>query len=127
MVADTALAQVASELGLRLLVLFGSRARGHAHVGSDWDLAYVAPPTFDAEELRLRVAAALGTDEIDLVDLAHGSALIRMKVASEGRPIYEASPGAFRSFAIEAARFWCDVEPVLRHAYREILDKVAVG
>src|SRR5438552_824836 len=55
--------------GLELLVLFGSRARGEARQGSDWDFGYLADERFDPLDLLLPLVTALGTDRIDLVDL----------------------------------------------------------
>ena len=36
--------------------------------------------------------------------------------------MFEDDTGIFQAFQIDAASFWCDVEPVLRLAYRQILD-----
>ncbi len=67
------------------------------------------------------MAESLASDEVDLVNLASASALLRFRVAAEGRPLYESEPGVFRGFQEEAARFWCDIEPVLRMTYARIL------
>jgi hypothetical protein len=72
--------------------------------------------------LRERLMAILRTDLVDLVDLSKASALLRIQVAVGGRPVFEEDPSAFQAFQIDAATFWCDVEPVLRVAYRQILD-----
>ncbi|HSF42194.1 MAG TPA: nucleotidyltransferase domain-containing protein, partial [Thermoanaerobaculia bacterium] len=37
--------------GLHLLILFGSRARGDDHLGSDWDFGYLAGADFDPDDL----------------------------------------------------------------------------
>lgn len=44
---------------LRLLVLFGSRARGEAAVGADWDVEYVAADEFRPDELLAERAMAV--------------------------------------------------------------------
>ena len=105
--------------GLSLLVLFGSRARGDVRDGSDWDLGYLG--TIDEGSLHSDLSRALGTDAIDLVDLARAGALLRYRAARDGRAIVEATPDAFEDFCIRAATFWCDVEPVLREAYSGVL------
>jgi hypothetical protein len=64
----------------------------------------------------------LRTDLVDLVALSKASALLRIQVAVHGRPVFEDDTGVFQTFQIDAATFWCDVEPVLRVAYRQILD-----
>jgi uncharacterized protein YutE (UPF0331/DUF86 family)/predicted nucleotidyltransferase len=59
--------------GLRLLVLFGSRARGEDHPQSDWDVGYLARADLDADALLGNVVRALGTDRVDLIDLGRAS------------------------------------------------------
>jgi predicted nucleotidyltransferase len=109
---------------LRLLVLHGSRARESAHAGSDWDFGYVADTPFDELGLRLALSKALDTDHIDLANLARASAVLRYRAASDGRPLLERSRGEFELFALSAIRFWLDVEPILRRAHAEVLDRL---
>jgi predicted nucleotidyltransferase len=125
-VTDQALGEAAQETGIGLLVLFGSRARDQAHPHSDWDLGYLALPndeSADIDRLRTRLTQALGTDAIDLVNLAKASALLRMRAGTEGKALFESEPGVFLRFQEEVARFWCDVEPVLSLAYARILQE----
>jgi predicted nucleotidyltransferase len=109
---------------LRLLLLFGSRARGDARERSDWDLGYLADEGLDPDALALDLVTALGTDRIDLVDLARAGAQIRFRAAGDGRVLYEAQPGLFGKFWIEAVDFWCDVEPLLRNGYGQVLARL---
>jgi predicted nucleotidyltransferase len=109
---------------LRLLLLFGSRARGDARGGSDWDLGYLARESFDPDALLLDLVNALGTDRIDLVDLARAGAQVRFRAAGDGRVLHEAEPGLFGKFWIEAVGFWCDVEPLLRDGYGQVLARL---
>jgi predicted nucleotidyltransferase len=107
---------------LKMLVLFGSRARGETHEGSDWDLAYLASAGFDVSSLYADLAMTLRTDKVDLVDLAAAGGLIRYRVARDGIVIMEREPGTFDKFWFEAVSFWCDAEPVLRAGYASILE-----
>ncbi len=109
---------------LRLLVLFGSRARTDARPASDWDLAYVASDGLDPDALLLDLVRALGTDRVDLVDLERAGAQIRYRAAAEGRVVHEARPGAFAEFWLAAVDFWCDAEPVLRSGYADVLARL---
>lgn len=116
-------AQCVADLpGLRLLVLHGSRARGQAHAGSDWDFAYLADPGLDADTLLMRLVEGVGADRVDLADLNRAGALLRQQVASDGVLLYEHVHGDFRRFQIEAARVWCDFAPVLDPVYRTVLE-----
>ncbi|HVQ76775.1 MAG TPA: nucleotidyltransferase domain-containing protein [Candidatus Binatia bacterium] len=109
---------------LRTLVLFGSRARGDARERSDWDLGYLADEGFDPDALLLDLVNDLGTDRIDLVDLARAGAQVRFRAASDGRALYEAEPGVFGAFWIEAVDFWCDAGPMVRDGYAEALARL---
>lgn len=106
---------------LQMVVLHGSRARSEQHARSDWDLAYLADDGLDHLALLDDLAAQLHTDAVDLVDLRRASGLLRFRVARDGRVIYERDEGAFRDFAITAALFWCDIEPVARRAHAAVL------
>lgn len=113
--------------GLHLLVLFGSRATGTFHTQSDWDLAYLGGPGLDVLDLAADAAAELGTDDVDLVELGRASAVLRRDVATHGRVLVEAEPEAFLAFRLEALRFWCDAEPVLRRAHADVLQAAAAA
>lgn len=95
---------------LKLLVLFGSRARGDYFPSSDWDFALL----FD-EELRqqyepgggwncyrswsvLQRILGLGDDEMDWIDLKTASDVLAHTIASEGKVIYEKTAGEFEAF-----------------------------
>ncbi len=112
----------ASELaGLRLLVLHGSRARGDAGPLSDWDFGFLADDGLDVALLHARLTVAVGTDAVDLVDLARASALLRFRAARDGVLLFEAAEAEFHRFQLEAVRFWCDAGPVIRAAHEDIL------
>lgn len=122
----TALQQAAARApGLELLVLFGSRARGECRRGSDWDLGFLSGPGFDPDALLADAALILQSDRVDLVDLGRASGLLRFRAATDGRALFEAHPGSFDAFCIDAARFWLDVAPVLDRAYAELLAGIA--
>jgi predicted nucleotidyltransferase len=108
--------------GLQLLVLHGSRARGTSHDRSDWDFAYVGEETLDPDALLATLNEAIGTDAVDLADLAEGSALLRYRVARDGIVVHEATPGTFDTFRLDAIHTWCDMEPVLTPLYDKVLE-----
>lgn len=110
--------------GLRLLVLHGSRGRGDHHDRSDWDFGYLADTGFEASGLLADLMQALG-DDVDLVDLARASALLRFRAARDGRPVHERGQGTFEAFALDATLFWCDAEPVIRRAQAGVLARLS--
>src|SRR5262249_36465983 len=58
-------------------------------------LGYLAAPGLDADALLLDVVHTLGTDRVDLVDLARAGAQVRFQAARDGRVLYEGRSGAF--------------------------------
>ncbi len=113
-------AAAAAHPGLALLVLFGSRARGTAAEGSDWDFGYLAQGRIDPAALLAALVLVLGTDRVDLVDLSTASGLLRYRAARDGELVWGDSD-AFERFWLDAVHFWCDTEPVLRPAYEALL------
>ena len=105
-------------------MLFGSRARGDAAANADWDFGFLADSAVDPLTIMAALAEAVGSERLDLVDLARASGLLRYRAARDGVLVYEARPGIFDRFRFEAARFWYDVEPVLRPGYDAILDSL---
>jgi predicted nucleotidyltransferase len=95
---------------LKILIIFGSRARGDNHAKSDWDFAAL----YD-EEIRensckdrgfawfevpgiLGDAFSINSDEIDIVELNHCSPLIAHFIARDGILLYETELGQFEAF-----------------------------
>ena len=117
-------AMAARHPGLRLLLLFGSQARGDVAPGSDWDLGYQATADVDPASLLADLVGLLGTDRIDLVDLDRASAQLRFRAAGEGRVLYQADPGNFPRFWTAAVSFWCDAGPLLRAGYEDVLARL---
>ena len=76
--------------------LFGSEARGDAHLGSDVDLALIIPDGVSPRQaLRAAIrATAQRTQPIDLVVIAHstwvnGQSLLARQIRQEGVLVYE--------------------------------------
>ena len=110
---------------LRLAVVFGSRARGDATAGSDWDVAYLADEPLDRDALLSDLVRTLDTDRVDLVDLERAGGLVRFRAARDGRAVFEARPDAFARFWLEAVDFWCDGGPLIRAGYEDVLAELS--
>ena len=115
-------AQIAATTpGLELLVLFGSRATGQFHAGSDWDFGYIVTDEADVSALLGRIVEIVGSDRVDLVDLRSASGLLRYRAACDGRLLFEARPSTWDQLRLDAVRFWCDAAPVLQRGYDDAL------
>ena len=110
--------------GLDLLILYGSRARGGARGGADWDFGYLADETADLPALLAALVEVLQDDRVDLVDLRRASGLLRYRVARDGRLVHESAADLFDSYRLEAVRFWCDNAPLFERGYDEVLESL---
>ena len=110
----------ASASGLELLVLHGSRARGDATASSDWDFGALGG--FDPARLAARLGEAVGSDRVDVADLARAGALLRYRAARDGVVIFELRAGAYDRFWKEAVGFYCDAKVPLSRAWEGVLE-----
>ena len=118
-----AVASVArATVGLELLILFGSRARGDARPGADWDFGYLADGAADVPGLVAVLVEALGSDRVDLVDLRQASGLLRYRAACDGLLLHEAAAGLVDRYRLQAVQFWCDNAPAFERGYDEVLE-----
>ena len=85
---------------------------------------YIGSTTFDPDRLLAAIVAAVGSDRVDLIDLTRAGAQLRFRAAGDGRPLLEADPGAFSRFWLDAVSFWCDVEPIVRAGYDQVLTEL---
>lgn len=123
-VLDGVASAARATVGLDLLILFGSRARGDSRPGADWDLGYLADATADVPGLLAGLVEALADDRVDLVDLRRAGGLLRYRAARDGVLLHEAEAEAFDRFRLEAVRFWCDNAPTFESGYEEILESL---
>jgi predicted nucleotidyltransferase len=90
--------------GLVAVYLFGSRARGDATAGSDYDLAVLGQRPIDALlrwELQGKLAVALHA-EVDLVDLRAASTVLRAQIVGTGVAVCVTDPGEQSRFEMTA-------------------------
>lgn len=117
-----AVAAARATAGLDLLILFGSRSRGDARPGADWDFGYLADEAADVPTLLATLVEALEDERVDLVDLRRAGGLLRYRAARDGLPLYEAAAGLFDRYRLQAVRFWCENTAVFERGYDEVLE-----
>lgn len=119
--------------GVRLCVVYGSRARGEGRPDSDLDLAVWAAPLPPPAEL-----LACRRELVDLVDLPvqllfvtpRLDPVLGFQIAREGRVLYEAEPDAWPRERLRLWHLYQDSLPFLRAARRslhEFAEKVRGG
>ena len=97
---------------LRLVVLFGSLARGDALPDSDADIAVLGAESWDGLGLGSQLAGVAGR-EPHVVELEHASDLLRYHVARDGVLLYEAEPYTWARFQAESALRYFDLAPII--------------
>lgn len=107
---------LAKNFGLRLIVLFGSTARGVMNRESDIDLGVLSEkPLSPVQRRRLWSAlSALFPADVDLTVLNHADPLVSYQIASEGVILFETVSFAWENWKSYAVRRYWDT-----HKFRE--------
>lgn len=107
---------LAKNFGLRLIVLFGSTARGVMNRESDIDLGVLSEkPLSPVQRRRLWSAlSALFPADVDLTLLNHADPLVSYQIASEGVILFETVSFAWETWKSYAMRRYWDT-----HKFRE--------
>jgi predicted nucleotidyltransferase len=114
---------VANAADYRLVVLFGSAARGDA-APSDVDVAVLARDVVDVIDCAARFSALLPGVRVDIVDLRRANPVLLMAVAREGISLFDASGSDFAEFSSLAMRRYADTKKY-RDAVRDDLREFA--
>jgi predicted nucleotidyltransferase len=105
--------------GARFALVFGSRARGTAHAGSDLDVAawWPSDPP-NAWDVDL-------PDGVDLVVLHRIPLELAGRIALEGTVLFDDDPPARVRWVADTRKIWLDERPRFEAAQREYLEAVA--
>lgn len=114
---------------LKMLVLFGSRARGNFHAESDWDFAALYDEVLETGQIKsnldnylelsflIRQELGIAANKIDVVELSPGcSPLLAYHIARDAKLIYEKEAGELTSFKITAWKVYADTEKFRKSA-----------
>ncbi|MEG4091408.1 type VII toxin-antitoxin system MntA family adenylyltransferase antitoxin [Microcoleus sp. Pol12B4] len=135
----TELQEIASQLPeqipyLKMLILFGSRARCDTHAKSDWDFAALYDEKLREESCNNRgfawfevpgilgEAFSINSDEIDVVELNRCSPLIANFIAHDGKLLYEQESGQFEQFVKTHLMNELELQELERQLYQSIDD-----
>ena len=99
--------ELAAESEYRLIILFGSAARGDDRI-EDLDIGILADHDIDTIAVTNRLTAALGIQNVDVTDLRHADPLLLILAARDGVPLYDATGNEFAKFWSLAARRFAD-------------------
>lgn len=113
-----ALREAIAPFDLRLVVLFGSRARASHRPDSDVDFGALHRTGrrlthHEIGALHLTLSE-LSKAHADVVDLSTSDAVLRYEIASHGRPLFEAEPGTWPEFVARSLIDHDDLGPLIR-------------
>lgn len=97
------IAELANEYKLSLVLVFGSRASGNIHSGSDIDVAYFSYLPLGLEDesrLALDLANIFKTNLVDLVSIRASSPLLLKEIADNAVVLYESKKSLFSEFRL---------------------------
>jgi predicted nucleotidyltransferase len=97
----------------RLVVLFGSVARGTPLPWSDADFGVLGGTWIERLKLGAELGRALGR-EAHVVDLERAPEALRQEIARHGLLLREAAPGTWADYRAESFVRWFDVAPLRR-------------
>lgn len=103
------------------VILFGSRARGEAPVGSDFDVCLVLDPRADADPFD-RLMAYADTD-LDVSMFQRLPLAVRSRVLKEGRVLLVKDETVLYEVAIRTAKAWEDFKPHHRRYLEAVLER----
>ncbi len=119
---------------LKMLILFGSRARGDTHAKSDWDFAALYDRKIRDEFCKdsgfgwfevpgiIEEVFSINSDNINIVELSRASPLIAHFVARDGKLLYEKEPGEFDRFKQQSLMSDLEMQD-LEHNLRQRINK----
>jgi len=106
------LPRVLQERGIRLAYLFGSLVETPREARpEDVDLALLTDGE-PAERLRPHLAEALGTERIDIVDLATAPPVLRFEIVRSGHPVHVRDDETLNRFELDPLHLYRDTAPM---------------
>jgi len=120
--------KIAEKYNLRLLALFGSRAKGNFSSKSDYDFAYLSKNILSISEeanLATDLAEIFKNCLIDLSSIRNSSPLLLRQITKEGEIFYEDMPGLFTEIYLYALRIYRETLPLYRAEIKNIKSRLA--
>lgn len=109
------IAEIAKKYELKLVLLFGSQARGKTHRESDADIGFLSDKNMGLRQIaniQFEMTQKLKISNLELVRLAGASSLFLQQVINEGVVLYEDRPGVFTLFASYVFKRFVEEKPL---------------
>ena len=101
--------ETAEKHGIRMVVLFGSRANRSAKTDSDFDVAYISEKKLNLEEeskFAFDLSKIFKSENIDMVNLREAKPLLMKQIAENSLILYEKEHSLFNEFFIYATKIY---------------------
>lgn len=108
---------IASNYGLELVLLFGSRVGGKVHKESDFDVAYVSKKKLDFEQeyhLNYEFTKVFGHDEVDTVDIRKAPPLLMKQVFKDHQILFCSDITLYHRYHIYAVKRYIEAAPLFK-------------
>lgn len=126
------IAAIAKKFGLRLVLLFGSRATGKTHPFSDYDFGYITHRKLNYQEEYIlqkelakifKIKMNKREDIVETVNLENLNPLFKYQVLKKSKIIYQ-SPGAYSRFFAAALQEYFESEKLFLLQKKIIKNKI---
>ena len=120
---------IAEKYGLKLLLLFGSRAKDEKYIreDSDFDIAYLSEKDLDANreiELNCDLINIFGSDKVDLVNIKKAQPLLLFAITNDCKVLFEKTFFIFSSLRVCAFRRYIDTKPFYEEKFIHLHEKI---
>ena len=109
------IAALAAKYGLKLVLLFGSQARGETHEESDVDVAVLGERLLtEGEMITINYECTLifRTNDVDTTNLSCASPLLQRRIIDEAEVLYDKTGHEYSAFESAAIQRYAEAGPL---------------
>lgn len=120
--------ELAKEFDLKLILLFGSYASGHANRDSDVDLAYSSSKKLSFEDeilINTEFCNIFQTDRVDTVNLKTAHPLLLNQILENNKIIYEEASVYYSIFEASTLQKYKEAEPLFEMTHEHLEKAIA--